>query len=181
VTGSVRAFDAEDLALLVDLYAAPTDSNPPRRPWSWVALTRTEQTALARMIDVWVHSYNQVYAITPAELIPPCWRQHPALAAELAVQLWLWYFAHLDRKATPMIAGEYYLRHLPGFRTRLDRLLGISPGECRRDEHPHTWRQDTDTQLDDYPTATIHRNARHTHDLPDTLRFGFPQLNTDPP
>jgi hypothetical protein len=174
-------FDGEDLALLVDLYAAPATGPELRRPpWTWAALTPTEQAALARLIDVWVQAYNRVHAITPNELIPPCWRQHPALAAELAVQLWVWYFAHLDRKTTPLQAGEYYLRHLPAFRSRIDRLLGVSPGECRRGEHPTTWRQDTDTQLADYPTGTG-RVARLTPDLLSALRFGFAELGEDPP
>jgi hypothetical protein len=161
MTGPVRTFNPEDLALPVDLYAAPAAGPQPRRPpWTWAALTPTEQEALARMIDVWVDSYNHVHAITPTELIPPCWRQHPALAAELAVQLWLWYLSHLDRKATPAIAGEYYLRHLPGFRTRVDRLLASPPANAA--------------------AATTHRTNRHTHDLLKAARFGFPQLGDDP-
>jgi hypothetical protein len=80
----------------------------------------------------------------------------------------------------PLQAGEYYLRHLPAFRSRVDRLLGVSPGEYRRCEHPTTWRQDTDTQLADYPTTTG-RAARLTPDLLSALRFGFAELSEDPP
>lgn len=181
MTAPDRTFDLKDLALLERLYTTPATGPELRRPpWTWAALTRTEQAALARLIDTWVFAYNRVHAITPAELIPPCWRHHPALAAELAVQLWVFYFAHFDRKATPLQAGEYYLRHLPSFRGRVDRLLGVSPGECRRGEHPTTWRQDTDTQLGQYPATTSSRTDRLLPDLMNAVRFGFPPLGEDP-
>ncbi|HET9139274.1 hypothetical protein [Actinophytocola sp.] len=173
------ALDGDDLAQLLSHYHQPGKDRQPRRPpWTWSARPAAEQAALARLIELWVASYNQVHAITPAELIPPCWPQHPALATELAVQLWLWYAAHLDPRTTPAIAGEYYLRHLPGFRTRLDRLLGVSPGECRRGEHPRTWRQDTDIQRNRYP----HTNpGGDTLDTLADLHFGFPHRTNDTP
>ena len=34
---------------------------------------------------------------------------------------WLWYSAHRDPTATAERAGEFYLRYLPGFRTRLPK------------------------------------------------------------
>lgn len=174
MSGPDPTFDPTDLALLEGLYDTPATGPEPRRlPWTWAGLTCAEQAALARLIDTWVQAYNGVHAISPTELIPPCWRQHPALAIELAVQLWLWYFVHFDRKATPLQAGEYYLRHLPTFRGRIDRLLGISPGECRRGDHPVTWRRDTDTQLATYPSPNT-RTERLPPEFLSPLLFGFP-------
>lgn len=178
-TSGATAFDDDDLALLLERYDTPANDNQPRRPpWTWAALDQTERAALARMIDVWVDTYNHIHAITPTELIPPCWPRHPALATELAVQLWLWYHAHMDPRTTPLIAGDYYLRHLPGFRSRIDRLLGASPGECRRGEHPNTWRHDTDAQL--AINTQLHSalaGDREQVALLGELHFGFPHLN----
>lgn len=169
------AFDTADLQLLLALYEQqPRPGGPRRPPWTWPALDETERAALARMIDVWADTYNHVHAITPTELIPPCWRLHPALASELAIQLWLWYFVHLDPAATPVLADEYHLRRLPAFRSRLDRLLGASPGECRRGEHPPSWRRDADQQLASYdnPSSQHGSGTEHVEFLGD-LHFAF--------
>ena len=40
--------------------------------------------------------------------------------------------------------------HLPGFRGRIDRKLGRSPGECRKGQHAPTWRKAADDQLAAY-------------------------------
>lgn len=179
MNSGATAFDPDDLALLLERYDTPASDNEPRRPpWTWPALNHQERLALARMIDTWAETYNYIHAITPNELIPPCWREHPALATELAVQLWLWYTAHMDPRTTPLIAGDYYLRHLPGFRSRLDRLLGTSPGECRRDEHPTTWRRDTDQQLAAYSQRPHTSGAGNDRiELLGELHFGFSHLN----
>jgi hypothetical protein len=182
VSTTVPAFDLADLELLLARYDTPTDTTQARRPpWTWTALDPAERAALARLIDVFVHSYNQVHAITEDELIPPCWRRHPGLAAELAVQVWLWYSVHLDpHTASPTLAAEYYLRHLPGFRHRLNRLLGISPGECRRGQHPASWRTDADQRLATYPqTPTDPDRDEHDVEALGALDFGFPHLTDE--
>lgn len=181
MTTTGAGFDLADLELLLERYDTPASASQPRRPpWTWTALERSERAALARMIDVYVSTYNHVHAITENELVPPCWRQHPGLATELAVQVWLWYFAHLDPNTSPAIAGDYYGRHLPGFRSRLDRLLGVSPGECRRGEHPDTWRTDAQERLATYdqPPPDPDRDERDT-DLLGELHFGFPHLTDE--
>jgi hypothetical protein len=177
MTGSATAFDDEDLEILLNLYnASPTEDEPRRPPWTWSALNAGERAALARMIDVWVDTYNDVHATRPTDLLPPCWRHHRGLAAELAVQVWLWYAAHIHPHTTPLIAGEYYLRHLPGFRTRVDHLLGASPSECRRGEHPDSWRHDTDSQLAAYTTMPPDPDDDRRVDQLGDLHFGFPHL-----
>lgn len=179
MTSGATAFDPDDLALLLERYDTPASEKEPRRPpWTWAALNSEERLALAHMIDIWTETYNYIHAITPNELIPPCWRHHPALATELAVQLWLWYATHMDPHTTPLIAGDYYLRHLPGFRSRLDRLLGASPRECRRGEHPNTWRHDTDEQLAAYiQHPDTPGNGDHRIELLSESHFGFSHLN----
>lgn len=179
---TTTGFDLADLELLLARYDTPASASQPRRPpWTWTALERSERAALARLIDVFVSTYNQVHAITEGELVPPCWRRHPGLAAELAVQVWLWYYAHLDPKAaSPALASDYYGRHLPGFRARLDRLLGVSPGECRRGEHPQTWRKDADQRLATYHQLPTHPDRdEHDVDLLGDLHFGFPHLTEE--
>lgn len=177
MSGSAAAFDADDLDRLLVLFNTPATGKLPRRPpWTWSALTRDERGALARMIDVWVDTYNHVHAVAFPELIPACWRRHPGLASELAVQVWVWYTAHIHPQTTPLIAGDYYLRHLPGFRARVDRLLGASPAECRRGDHPDTWRGDADTHLATYATYTADTDDDRV-DLFGQMHFGFPHLN----
>ena len=136
----------QDAELLLELHAA-TAGQERRPPWAWAALTTDERAALTRLIDRWVHSHNHVYAVVAEQVIPPCWPAHPWLAAELAVQVWLWYQVHLDSRATATTAADYYQRLLPGFHDRVDRMLGASPGECREGMHPASWRQDADDVL----------------------------------
>jgi hypothetical protein len=176
VTVDGTDIDAADVDLLLARYNAPADEGPRGAAWAWSALNDEERTALARVIDVFVATYNTVYAVTEDELIPPCWRHHAGLAHELAVQLWLWYWANLDPKATPAIAGDYHGRHLPGFRSRVDRLLGKSPKECRRGDHPDTWRKSADELLNTYATLPAHpeRDDVLAIELLGGLHFGFP-------
>ena len=182
MTGAATAFDNEDLELLLALFHPPANADEPRRhPWTWPALHSDERVALVRMIDVWVDTYNHVHATRPSDLVPPCWRRHPGLATELAVQVWLWYAAHIHPQTTPVIAGEYYLRHLPGFRARLDHLLGASPPECRRGEHPDTWRSDTDTQRSTYNNTLPNPDDQDHIDLLGELHFGIPRVTSSAP
>ncbi|CRK59270.1 hypothetical protein [Alloactinosynnema sp. L-07] len=127
-----------------------------RPPWTWSLRTQHERDALAGMIAEFVACFNTVYASDVEELIPPCWPHHPALATELAVHIWLWYEAHHDSGAGTGVSGDYYLRHLPGLRSRIAATLGRSPSECRQGQHPDSWRTDVD--------ALIHQNeptSRH--------------------
>ncbi|WP_447002375.1 hypothetical protein ACRAKI_21875 [Saccharothrix isguenensis] len=123
------------LALLDDEPAAVR-----RTPWTWAALSHEEAAALRRTVRRWVADYNLVHAVSSRELIPDCWPQHPGLAHDLAVMVWVYYDSHHDRRTTPLMAGDYHLRHLPGFRSRLDRWLGSDPTSCRAGEHPASWR-----------------------------------------
>jgi hypothetical protein len=176
---TATAFRAEDVELLLGLYTAtPSDTEPRRPPWTWAALNQDESLALLRMCNVFVSSYNMVHALDEKELIPPCWALHHELAAEIPVQVWLYYAAHLDAKASPLIASDWYGRHLPGFRSRVDRMLGGGPKECRKGEHPPDWRKPVDDLIAKYEgLAGDEDGARATVELLGDLHFGFSHLN----
>lgn len=170
-----------DLDLLLSLYRTTTDPDKVSRPpWTWSTLLGAERAALARLLNEFTAHYNHTYATSEDDLIPPCWPNHPGLAYELATHLWLWYSAHLDSAATAAIAGDYYLRHLPGFRHRLTHLLGQSPAECRRGQHPRTWRKDADHALATAMSGVdpTDRNAISGLSL---LNFGFTPIGSDQP
>lgn len=170
-------FTDADTAALVDLFTGPAQDNEPQRPpWTWSALTSDERLALGRAIDDWTTTFNHVFATAPAHLIPPCWRLHPGLATELAVHIWLWYQAHRADNASITHAAEYYLRHLPGFRSRITEALGETAAECRRLEHPRNWRAETSKLLGVYTTRELdHHNqpAADATDLLGALHYGF--------
>jgi hypothetical protein len=150
----------------------PTSTRQPA--WTWSALTDTDRSALDVMVTDWAAHYNQVYAVREQDAIPPCWRQHPWLAQELAVMVFLWWSAHRDPTATPERAAEFYLRHLPGFRARLAGMLGRSPTECQQGLHPETWRRDLDTTITDWPPQ--HCTDPDAVEVLGAADFGFPRL-----
>lgn len=169
------AFDPTDTALLLQRFEHdPKSQDPPRLPWSWAALGPDEAAALARLVDVYVASYNHTLATAVSEIVPPCWRKHPALAQELAVQVWLYYTAHHHPQATPAAAAEFYGRHLPGFRARVATLLGRSPIECRQGHHPPSWRKELDEQLAEYEQRAEDEQDATDLDRLGDLHFGFP-------
>lgn len=165
-----------DLDLLLSLYRTTADPEQVSRPpWTWSTLIGAERAALARVVNEFAAHYNQAYATCEDDLIPPCWPHHPGLAYELATHLWLWYGAHMDPNATVAGAGDYYLRHLPGFRHRLTHLLGQSPGECRRAQHPRSWRKDADQALGTAISA-IDPSGLHAIGALALLDFGFASI-----
>lgn len=149
--GSSQPFTDRDMRILVQMYETkPVPGQLRATPWTWAALTNDTAAALSRLIDQWVHYYNGVHAVTPKELVPPCWSRHHGLAHRLAVMAWAYYYSHHDPSATPFMAADYHARYLSGFRTDLDRLLGRDPMACRAGDHPATWRSTTDEQADRY-------------------------------
>ena len=158
--------------LLQDYWPDQPKTTKRRPPWTWSILSATERLALTSRIGDWVDNYNRCYAVEAEQLIPPCWPKHPWLAHELAVMTWLWYSAHRDPTATAERAGEFYLRYLPGFRSRLPGTLGRSPVECRKGQHPDTWRRDADLPRSEWaadPDGVDH----HLADLEHLRAVGF--------
>ena len=60
--------------------------------------------------------------------------------------------------------------HLPGFRGRIDRMLGRSPGECRKGQHAPTWRKAADDQLAAYTDVPADQKPRRSSRSPCALR-----------
>ena len=104
-------------------------------PWAWTNLDATEGLLLDQALDEFVEHYNRIHVAVLEEVIPQCWRKHPALAQELPVQFWAWWASHIDVRATVPTAVEYYTRSLPTFQTRLPKLLGKGATSCRKGHH----------------------------------------------
>ena len=109
--------------------------NPGPPPWCWVNLNASESALLDQALDEFVEHYNRIHATVVEEVIPRCWRKHPAMAQELPVQFWAWWASHIDVRATVPVALEYYSRGLPGFQTRLPKLIGKGGTNCRKGQH----------------------------------------------
>lgn len=173
-TGLPRS-DDEGVAGLIALYHADPaprgDQVPPRRPpWTWSILTKTEAAALEVVVAQFVESYNEVHATAPRHLIPPCWPHHPGLAVELAALAWTWYAAHVDPAATAHQVAEYYERYLPGFRNRMNDMLGRSPMECRQGNHPDSWRSEVRPYL---PSSNPRASSTDERPLDAIVRHNF--------
>lgn len=156
---------------LIALYWPDRPTSTRVTPWTWIALTDPDRDALAEFAAHWVDHHNRIYAVAEDQLIPPCWRQHPRLAVELAVMAWMWYSAHHDPTGIVERAGEFYLRHLPGFHSRLPALLGRSPSECGEGQHPPTWRKDTEQKTNNWSRENILDIEHENRELFKTIRF----------
>ena len=112
----------------------PKDPSTP--PWAWTNLTSEEANWLDAALDGFVDDYNHTYIATIEEIIPACWRLHPALVHELPVQFWSWWAAHLDPRGSINQAADYYTRILPAFHSRVSgKLLGPGAVNCRKGNH----------------------------------------------
>lgn len=148
---SARFDDIRRLARRLD----PKDPATP--PWAWTNLTSEEADWLDSALDGFVHDYNHTYVATIEEIIPACWRLHPALAHELPVQFWSWWTAHLDPRASINQAADYYTRILPAFHTRVTtRLVGPGAVNCRKGQHSRSSDPDVTTAANAAPTSARH-------------------------
>jgi len=109
-------------------------SSPP--PWTWSNLDEKPARDLDAAVQAWVGDYNRHLAVKVDEIIPACWRQHPALTQELPVQYHGWLGVHRDPDATSQQALEYYTKYLPSFRDRVKDLLAGDASKCRVGKHP---------------------------------------------
>jgi len=140
--------------------------NPGPPPWAWVNLTATESALLDQALDEFVEHYNRIHAAVVDEVIPRCWRKHPAMAQELPVQFWAWWASHIDVRATVPVALEYYSRGLPGFQTRLPKLIGKGATNCRKGQHVPA----TDPELLDATSFDLVGKVEDTARSEDTRR-----------
>lgn len=150
-------FDPADLATVIDLYhvddAQKKADETCQLPWTWAALSPAQASAMGRLIDVFAATYNRALATETRELVPPCWRQHEGLATELLVVFWSFYAVHWHAKATPLAAFDFYGRHLPGFRGRVEKLLGNGAKECQEGRHVPSWRKEIDDAISRYASS----------------------------
>jgi hypothetical protein len=144
--------------------ANPKNPGPP--PWCWVNLGATESALLDQALDEFVGHYNRIHAGVLEEVIPRCWRKHPALAQELPVQFWAWWASHIDVRATVPVAVEYYSRGLPGFQTRLPKLIGKGATNCRQGNHVAP----SDPELIDATSFAVVGKSEDTGRSPETRR-----------
>ena len=108
---------------------------PTRPPWAWTNLNATDAVLLDQALDEFVEHYNRIHVAAIDEVIPACWRKHPAMAQELPVQFWAWWTSHIAFTATIPAAVDYYARTVPGFQARLPKLLGKGATNCRKGHH----------------------------------------------
>ena len=161
--------DTEEMRMeALRIMAIRTDPKAPGGPpWAWPNLDLNEGAHLDAALDEFVNTYNRIHVAVLEDVIPACWRRHPALAQEMPVQFWAWWAAHIDPKATINGAVEYYNRTLPSFQTRLaQKLLGKGAGNCRKNIHSAS-TSDEIVNATSFPQVGL---AEYTHRGPDTRR-----------
>ena len=157
------------------LAARTSPKNPSRPPWAWANLTPDEAAWIDDALDEFVETYNRIHVNSVDEVIPPCWRLHPAAAQELPVQFWAWWNAHIDSAATIAVAVDYYQRVLPGFQGRLaTRLLGKSAVNCRKGRHTHAADRDLTDAISFDATDAAGRDPDRRRVLRE-MDFGYAQ------
>lgn len=160
---------------LMAAYRQPATAGGERLPWSWATLSPAERATSATLLDGFVKSYNRTWAISQQQIVPPCWRRHPALAHDLAALAWAYYQAYRDPMATPDRALQFQAGLLP-FAKRMNRWLGSKPGECRAGQHAASWRDA------DGITSAARRSTTEDTDAVTLLgeeTFGFATDSTD--
>jgi hypothetical protein len=143
-------------------------------PWSWSDLPPAETDALVEVVDAFVESYNNLWALTESDTVPPCWHHHAALAHDLAALAWGYFQAYRDPNATPELALRFQA-HLPRFRERMDYWLGADPAACRDGRHSRSWRPRM------APAASNPRDSAEERDAVILLGaddLGFPRQRT---
>lgn len=110
-------------------------------PWAWANLTVEQARILHGLVNEFVVRFNAQQVADTAELIPGCWQYHPRLLHELPVLYWSWWHAHHDKDADFSDVQYYYNTYLPGFRARLNQLIGMSASSCRKGSHMDTTRE----------------------------------------
>jgi hypothetical protein len=115
-------------------------------------LSTEEREELLQACENFITDYNATYAYVEEEIIPPCWLLHPGLAKEIPARMWLHHATHHGTKSTPTMIVDYYNRHLPGFRSRIEKMLGQQPKECQKGQHSATWRSNIDTVINNHKT-----------------------------
>lgn len=117
-------------------HGAPAD-------WCWYPPPQILQDP-RKTLAAFVKFYNQTYAVNdapepnPNPPIPPCWNQHPGLAAELATLAASWREAFTGPAASTARAQQWHDTIRPGFAARLPRWTGSKLTGCEHGLHETT-------------------------------------------
>ncbi len=101
------------------------------RAWSLWGVPPGDRPAHLAWLVEWVDWLNDVYAAYPGQRIPPCWRQHPGLAAELLTLNHTWRTAFLDARS-PEAAQTWHDYQLPALQGRFTHYLH---SDCPAGQH----------------------------------------------
>lgn len=98
----------------------------PWRPaeWVWSAPALDETADPETTVESFVAFYNRTYVGLDggkAKPIPPCWRQHPGLAMEVATLAYTWLTANIGPTANVRDAQNWHHQWRPVFADRLTR------------------------------------------------------------
>lgn len=109
-------------------------------PWTWSTPPRPDDPGRdqdpRQVVETFVHWYNQTYTGVDAGRatpIPPCWREHPGLAMEIATLCHTWRQANLGPQANVRDAQLWHHQWRTGFADRLTR--DWTHPDCRDGQH----------------------------------------------
>ncbi|WP_156869639.1 hypothetical protein [Sporichthya polymorpha] len=119
--------------LLGKIEAETEDDLRHPRPWDLASLPDELHASVWGWLAQAVAWINECYAWQPETVIPPCWREHPHLALELAVLAFGREIAH--RSSGTQEPAQWH-QDLHDFHSRMAAALGaIGLQECQRGIH----------------------------------------------
>jgi hypothetical protein len=119
--------------LLNDIEAETEDDSRHPRPWELASLPDALHPVVWQWLPQAVAWINRCYAWQPEVVIPPCWREHPHLALELAV---LAFGRELAYRSTKTQDPSEWHNDLQAMQTRMVAAVGaIALTECQKGTH----------------------------------------------
>lgn len=100
------------------------ETNTEPAPWVWAQPQGGADDAASTVVANFVAFYNMTFVGAiggRAKPIPPCWRDHPALSAELATLTYAWRAANLGATANVRDAQAWLQQWRPGVADRMVR------------------------------------------------------------
>ncbi|HEX5405345.1 MAG TPA: hypothetical protein VFX16_23970 [Pseudonocardiaceae bacterium] len=124
IVGTVAA-TVSGLSRRVDALAGEVgDAGTDPAPWVWSSPPSSPGDESATVVDNFVAFYNATFAGVVggrARPIPPCWREHLGLTAEVATVAYAWRAANLGATANVRDAQYWLQQWRPGFADRMVR------------------------------------------------------------
>jgi hypothetical protein len=119
--------------LLADIEAETEDKPRHPRPWDLASLPDAFRDAVWDWLPQAVSWINECYPWQPEVVIPPCWREHPHLALELAV---LAFGRELAYRAAGTPEPRQWHDDLHEFHKRMIAAVGtLGLTECQKGSH----------------------------------------------